>query len=115
MSDYTCPDCGGGFPTTAADGDACPWCGEQMARGNDRPVTPSARPTRPPTDDLPVTPPSDPQIGGAQIERAPFWDSGIRCDDSTSPHPAKLLDPDRVAKVGVGSVDSDTVFGGGKR
>lgn len=29
MTDYECPTCGGGFPSSAHDG-ACPWCGEDM-------------------------------------------------------------------------------------
>jgi len=47
MSDYECPACGGGFPTTDAD-DACPWCGESMDgdAGNDS-ATPQSAPRLP--------------------------------------------------------------------
>jgi hypothetical protein len=28
MTDYECPECGGGFPASHTDG--CPWCGESF-------------------------------------------------------------------------------------
>jgi hypothetical protein len=46
MSEYTCPDCGGGFPATAANDDACPWCGEAMnGKSERRQLIPETIPT----------------------------------------------------------------------
>jgi len=64
MSDYTCPDCRGGFPASAADDGACPWCGEALDGERDESPTPPAafppdgRRVVPPT--LPTTAPRDP-------------------------------------------------------
>ena len=30
MTDYTCPNCTGGFPADALDDGACPWCDHQL-------------------------------------------------------------------------------------
>ena len=83
MSEYTCPDCGGGFPATAADDDACPWCGEAMNGKSERrqlfPETipaPQPRPGIGPDDDddgIDLSPHFQPTT--------PHYDSGIRVRD----------------------------------
>lgn len=40
MTDWLCPNCGGGFPTPAAgegngSADECPWCGQATDAGYD--------------------------------------------------------------------------------
>lgn len=62
MSDYTCPDCGGGFPTSAADEGACPWCGEAMnGESSDRPRAEVPRTPQPTTFPAPNPPKTDPE------------------------------------------------------
>lgn len=38
MVDYKCPNCGGGFPSSAATDDECPWCARGM-KGDSGTVT----------------------------------------------------------------------------
>jgi len=95
MSDYTCPDCRGGFPASAADDGACPWCGAALdGERDDGPTTPSAPPAFPPDGRRVVSP-----MLPTTATRDPHEPTIIN-DDGTSFNPAELLDPDRPAKVG---------------
>lgn len=72
MTDYKCPNCGGGFPANAAVDGECPWCARGMEGGSDSSPPEQPVPTReipriardPPEPDIdvPPTPPIYPQV-----------------------------------------------------
>lgn len=88
MTDYECPDCGGGFPAAAAIDDVCPWCGEAMDGADDQPITPTARPvTTAPGSDLSASDLANPfdhgtpyDLSDAEVPDGPMTSAADRLD-----------------------------------
>ena len=106
MTNYECPECGGGFPSpetkrkngTSSGEQCCPWCGEVMA-GKDTATGSPALFDTPAVgvDDIPRPPrrefdlPRDPWVQdlGADIQPARHGNSDVEF---------AVVNPDRVAK-----------------